>query len=289
VAPAPAGGASDIYARICAQKMSEMLGKPFVVENRVGAAGRIGMEYAARATPDGHVLLLASSAVALARALYPNLPFDPVGDFVPVGLMARTQQIMVVPPSLPVTDLRSFIAYAKARPGQLAYASSGVGNPPHLAAELFRAMAGLDITHVPYGGDTPALVDVMAGRVQVYFGSVAPALPLRADGRIRALAVSGPSRSGAAPDLPTVAEAGLPGYNVSGWFGLLAPRGTPQPVIQQLNAMMLRIMEMPDVRATLARGGADLADPSLPAMEEAIRNSVALFENAVRTAGIKAE
>jgi tripartite-type tricarboxylate transporter receptor subunit TctC len=289
VAPAPAGGASDIYARICAQKMSEMLGKPFVVENRVGAAGRIGMEYAARAAPDGHVLLLASSAVALARALYPNLPFDPVGDFVPVGLMARTQQIMVVPPSLPVTDVRSFIEYAKARPGQLAYASSGVGNPPHLAAELFRAMAGLDITHVPYGGDTPALVDVMAGRVQLYFGSVAPALPLHADGRIRALAVSGPSRSGAAPDLPTVAEAGLPGYNVSGWFGLLAPRGTPQLVIQQLNAMMLRIMAMPDVRSTLARGGADLADPSLPAMEEAIRNSVALFENAVRTAGVKAD
>jgi tripartite-type tricarboxylate transporter receptor subunit TctC len=289
VAPAPAGGASDIYARICAQKMSEMLGKPFVVENRVGAAGRIGMEYAARATPDGYVLLLASSAVALARALYPNLPFDPVGDFVPVGLMARTQQIMVVPSSLPVSNVRSFIEYAKARPGQLAYASSGVGNPPHLAAELFRAMAGLDITHVPYGGDTPALVDVMAGRVQVYFGSVAPALPLHADGRIRALAVSGPSRSGAAPDLPTVAEAGLPGYDVSGWFGLLAPRGTPQPVIQQLNAMMLRIMEMPDVRETLARGGADLADPSLSAMEEAIRSSVALFENAVRTAGVKAE
>lgn len=289
VAPAPAGGASDIYARICAQKMSEMLGRPFVVENRVGAAGRIGMEHAARAAPDGHVLLLASSTVALAKALYPNLPFDPVDGFVPVGMMARTQQIMVVPPNLPVTDVRGFIDYARARPGQLAYASSGVGNPPHLAAELFRAMAGLDITHVPYGGDTPALVDVMAGRVQLYFGSVAPALPLRADGRLRALAVSGPTRSGAAPDLPTVAEAGLPSYNVSGWFGLLAPRGTPEPVVRQINAMMLRIMEMPDVRETITRGGADLADPSLPAMEEAVQASVALFADAVRIAGIKAE
>ena len=289
IAPAPAGGASDIYARICATKMGEMTGKPFVVENRVGAAGRIGMEHAARAAPDGYTLFLGSAAIALTRALYPNLGFDPVADFVPVGMMARTQQMMVVPPDLPVTDVQGFIAYAKARPGQLAYASSGVGNPPHLAAELFRAMTGTEITHVPYGGDTPALVDIMAGRVQLYFGSVAPALPLRAAGKLRALAVSGATRSGAAPDLPTVAEAGLAGYNVSGWFGLLAPRGTPQPIIAQLNAMMIRIMAMEDVRATLLQGGADLADPSLPAMEQAIRDSVVLIGNAVRIAGIRAE
>lgn len=289
IAPAPAGGASDIYARICAQKMGEMMGKPFVVENRVGAAGRIGMEQAARAAPDGHTLFLGSAAIALARALYPNLGFDPVGDFVPVGLMARTQQMMVVPPDLPVSDVQGFIAYARARPGQLAYASSGVGNPPHLAAELFRAMTGTEMTHVPYGGDTPALVDVMAGRVQVYFGSVAPALPLRAAGRLRALAVSGPTRSPAAPELPTIAEAGLPGYNISGWFGLLAPRGTPQPVILQLNAMMIRIMAMEDVQATLLKGGAELGDPSLPAMEAAIRDSVAVIGNAVRIAGIRVE
>lgn len=289
IAPAPAGGASDIYARICAQKMGEMMGKPFVVENRVGAAGRIGMEQAARAAPDGHTLFLGSAAIALARALYPNLGFDPVGDFVPVGLMARTQQMMVVPPDLPVSDVQGFIAYARARPGQLAYASSGVGNPPHLAAELFRAMTGTEMTHVPYGGDTPALVDVMAGRVQVFFGSVAPALPLRAAGRLRALAVSGPTRSPAAPELPTIAEAGLPGYNISGWFGLLAPRGTPQPVILQLNAMMIRIMAMEDVQATLLKGGAELGDPSLPAMEAAIRDSVAVIGNAVRIAGIRVE
>lgn len=289
IAPAPAGGASDIYARICATKMGEMTGKPFVVENRVGAAGRIGMEHAARAAPDGHTLFLGSAAIALVKALYPNLGFDPVADFVPVGMMARTQQMMVVPPDLPVTDVQGFIAYAKARPGQLAYASSGVGNPPHLAAELFRAMTGTEITHVPYGGDTPALVDIMAGRVQLYFGSVAPALPLRAAGKLRALAVSGATRSGAAPDLPTVAEAGLAGYNVSGWFGLLAPRGTPQPIIAQLNTMMIRIMAMEDVRATLLQGGADLADPSLPAMEQAIRDSVVLIGNAVRIAGIRAE
>lgn len=289
IAPAPAGGASDIYARICAQKMGEMTGKPFIVENRVGAAGRIGMEHAARSAADGYTLLLASSAVALARALYPNLGFDPVGDFVPVGMMARTQQMMVTPPDLPIEDVRGFIAYAKARPGEIAYASSGVGNPPHLAAELFRAMSGIEMTHVPYGGDTPALVDIIAGRVQVYFGSVAPALPLRAAGKLRALAVSGPARSGAAPDLPTIAEAGLPGYNVSGWFGVLAPRGTPRPIIEQLNAMMIRIMAMPDVQATLRQGGADLADPGLPAMERAIADSVALFDNAVRVAGVRIE
>ena len=289
VAPAPAGGASDIYARICAQKMSEMTGRPFVVDNRVGAAGRIGMEYAARAAPDGYTLFLGSAAIALVKALYPNLGFDPIADFVPVGMMARTQQIMVVPPDLPVSDVQGFIAYARARPGELAFASSGVGNPPHLAAELFRAMTGTEMTHVPYGGDTPALVDIMAGRVQLYFGSVAPALPLRAAGKLKALAVSGATRSPAAPDLPTVAEAGLPGYNVSGWFGLLAPRGTPRPIIEQLNAMMVRIMAMPDVQATLKQGGADLADPSLPAMEQAIRESVTLIGEAVRIAGIRAE
>ena len=289
VAPAPAGGASDIFARICSQKMGEMLGRPFVVENRVGAAGRIGLEHVARSAPDGYTLLLGSAAIALAKALYPNLGFDPVGDFTPVGLMALTQQLLVVPASLPATNLRELIDYANARRGQLAYASSGVGNPPHLAAELFRAMAGLELTHVPYGGDTPALVDMIAGRVQLYFGSVAPALPHVAAGRLRALAVSGARRSGAAPEVPTMAEAGMPGYNVSGWFGLLAPRGTPTPIITSLNGLLMRIMAMPDVRERLVQGGADPADPSLPAMEAAIRDSTVLIGKAVRIAGIRGE
>lgn len=289
VAPAPAGGASDIYARLCAQKMSEMTGRPFVVENRAGAAGRIGVEYAARAAPDGYTLLLGSSAIALAKTLYNNLGFDPVADFAPVALLTLTQQMMVVPAGLPVANLRGFIEYARARPGQLAYASSGVGNPPHLAAELLRAMTGLEMTHVPYAGDTPAFVDIIAGRVAMYFGSVAPALPHRESGRLKALAVSGPSRARAAPDVPTVAEAGLPGYNVSGWFGLLAPRRTPQPIIQQLNTMMQRIVAMPDVVELLTRGGSDPADASIAAMERAVEASLALFAHAVRVAGIRVE
>jgi len=289
IAPAPAGGASDIYARICAQRMSDMTGRPFVVENRAGAAGRIGLEHVVRSAADGHTLLLGSSAIALAKALYPNLGYDPIGDLTPIALMARTQQIMVVPADLPVTDVRGFIDYAKARPGQLAYASSGVGNPPHLAAELFKAMAGLDMTHVPYAGDTPALVDIIAGRVQMYFGSVAPALPHRAAGRLKALAVSGPTRARSAPDIPTMAEAGLPGYNVSGWFGLLAPRGTPRDVVLRLNGMMTRIMAVDEVRATLERGGADPADPALATMEAAIAESVRLIGDAVRTANIRVD
>ncbi|MBW6400456.1 tripartite tricarboxylate transporter substrate binding protein [Roseomonas sp. HJA6] len=289
VAPAPAGGASDIYARICAQRMSDMTGRPFIVENRAGAAGRIGLENVVRSAPDGYSLLLGSSAIALARALYPNLGYDPVGDLTPIALMARTQQMMVVPAALPVTDVRSFIAYAKARPGELAYASSGVGNPPHLAAELFNAMAGLTMTHVPYGGDTPALIDIIAGRVQMYFGSVAPALPHREAGRVRALAVTGPTRARSAPDVPTMQEAGLPGYNVSGWFGLLAPRGTPREIILRLNEMMTRIMAIEEVRATLERGGADPADPALPVMEQAIVDSTRLIGEAVRIANIRAE
>lgn len=289
VAPAPAGGASDIYARICSQRMSDMTGRPFIVENRAGAAGRIGLENVVRSAPDGYSLLLGSAAIALSKALYPNLGYDPVGDLTPIALMARTQQMMVVPAALPVTDVRSFIDYAKARQSQLAYASSGVGNPPHLAAELFNAMAGLTMTHVPYGGDTPALVDIIAGRVQMYFGSVAPALPHREAGRLRALAVSGPTRARSAPDVPTMAEAGLPGYNVSGWFGLLAPRGTPRDIVLRLNQMMTRIMAIDEVRATLERGGADPADPALPVMEQAIVESTRLIGEAVRIANIRTE
>lgn len=289
VAPAPAGGASDIYARICAQRMGEMTGKPFVVENRAGAAGRIGLENVVRAAPDGYTLLLASSAIALSKALYPNLGYDPIGDLTPIALMARTQQLMVVPATLPVTDLRSFIAYAKARPGELAYASSGVGNPPHLAAALMNAMSGLTMTHVPYGGDTPALIDIIAGRVHMYFGSVAPALPHLESGRLKALAVSGTTRARSAPEIPTMAEAGMPGYNVSGWFGLVAPRGTPRDIILRLNEMMTRIMGLDEVRVTLERGGADPADPALATMEAAIVESTRLISDAVRLAGIRAE
>src|SRR5207237_8638102 len=222
-----AGGASDAYARLAAQRMTALFDRPFIVDNRVGAQGRIGYEHVTKSAPDGYTLVLASSAILIHRVIYPTLPYDPLKDFAAISPMAHTQQLMMVPASLPVTDLKSFIALVKASPKTHNYASSGIGNPPHLAAELLCAMAGLEMTHVPYAGDTPAIVDTLAGRVSMDLGSVAPGVPHVRSGRLRALAVSGPTRSPALPEVPTMAEAGVAGYSLSGWFGLMAPTGTP--------------------------------------------------------------
>jgi tripartite-type tricarboxylate transporter receptor subunit TctC len=287
VVPANAGGASDIYARLLAAKMAPMLGQPVIVDNRVGASGRIGYEYAAKSAPDGYTLIIATSAMLIHRSLYLSLPYDPVRDFAGISLLARNQQLMVVPAALPVTDLRSFIALIKANPKAHNYASSGVGNPPHLAAELLCAMAGIQLTHVPYTGDAPAIVDTLAGRVSVYFGSVAPSLPYVASGRLRALAVTGPSRSAALPNVPTMAEAGLPGYNVSGWFGMLAPAGTPAPVIERLNDVLVKTMAMPDVRHTFLESGIDPGTSSSADFARTIASMAESFKETMRIAGIK--
>src|SRR4051812_25472445 len=255
IVPAPAGGGSDIYGRLLASKLAPILGQPVVVENRAGAAGRIAYEHVAKSKADGYTLIIATSAVLLQKLMYLSLPYDPVKDFAPIARVARNQQILVIPASLPVTDLPSFIALVKAHPHEHNYAHSGVGNPPHLAAELFLAMAGLDMVGVQYSGDSTALVDLLGDRVSMFFGSIAPAVPHVTSRKLRALAVSGPTRSPAVPDVPTMAEAGLPGYAVSGWFGVLAPRGTPRPILEQLNAALVKIMAMPDVQQTFLESG----------------------------------
>ena len=275
VVPAPAGGGSDIYGRVLAAKLAPILGQPVVVENKAGAAGRIAYDYVARSKPDGYTLIIATSAILLQKLMYQSLPYDPVKDFAPIARVARNQQILVIPASVPATDLRSFIALVKAHPGEHNYAHSGVGNPPHLAAELLRAMAGLDMVGVQYTGDATALVDLLAGRVSMFFGSIAPAVPHVTSGRLRALAVSGPTRSPAVPDVPTMTEAGLPGYSVSGWFGLLAPAGTPAPVVQRLNEATVKIMAMPDVQKTFLDSG---IEPGSSSAEEFSRNIDSLLE-----------
>jgi tripartite-type tricarboxylate transporter receptor subunit TctC len=287
VAPANAGGASDIYARLLAAKMGSMLGQPVIVDNRVGASGRIGYEHVAKSPADGYTLIIATSAMLIHRVMYLSLPYDPVKDFAAISLVGRNQQLMVVPASLPVTDLRGFIALVKASPKVHNYASSGLGNPPHLAAELLCAMAGLEMTHIPYTGDAPAIVDTLAGRVSVYLGSVAPSVPHVLSGKLRALAVTGPARSTALPGVPTMAEAGLPGYNVSGWFGMLAPAGTPAPVVERLNDAVVNAMAMPDVRATFLESGVEPGSSSAAEFARTIASMAESFRETMRVAGIK--
>jgi tripartite-type tricarboxylate transporter receptor subunit TctC len=289
VVPANAGGASDIYARLLASKLSPILGRPFVVDNRVGASGRIGYEHAAKSAPDGYTLIIATSAMLLHRAMYLSLPYDPVEDFVPISLIARNQQLMVIPAALPANDLRSFIALVKASPSTHNFASSGVGNPPHLAAELLCAMAGLQMTHIPYSGDAPAIVDLLAGRVSMYLGSVAPAAPHVHSGKLRAIAVTGPARSPAFPNVPTMVEAGLPGYNVSGWFGILAPRGTPPAVVARLNEAIVQVMAMPEVRHTISDSGIEPVSSSAADFAREIPTGLASYREIMRIAGIKPE
>jgi len=286
VAPAPAGGASDIYARLIASKISPMLGRPVVVDNRVGAAGRIGYEHVAKSAPDGYTLVLATAAILLQRAMYLSLPYDPAKDFAPISPVARTQQLMVVPASLPVTDLRSFIALVKASPGVHNYASSGIGNPPHLAAELFSAMAGVQMTHIPLGGDAPAIVELLGGRVSVYLGSVAPLTPHVKSGKFRALAVSGTTRSPSLPEVPTMAEAGLPGYSVSGWFGVMGVAGTPQPILDRLNDSVVKAVAMPDVRERLLETGGEPYSSSIAEFRKLIVENLDMYKATMKRAGI---
>jgi tripartite-type tricarboxylate transporter receptor subunit TctC len=287
VAPAPPGGSSDLYARLVASKISPMLGRPVIVDNRAGAAGRIGYEHVVKSPADGYTLVLASAAILLQHAMYLSLPYDPVKDFAPISPIVRTQQLMVTPVSLPATDLRSFIALMKSNPNAHNYASSGIGNPPHLAGELLLAMAGIQMVHIPLGGDGPAITELLAGRVSAYLGSVSPLTPLVKSGRLRALAVSGPTRAPSLPDVPTMAEAGLPGYNVSGWFGVLAPAGTPAPIVERLNDAVVKTVAMQDVRERLLESGAEPISASSAEFAQMIASGADSYKETMKRAGIK--
>jgi tripartite-type tricarboxylate transporter receptor subunit TctC len=263
VAYTPAG-TTDILARALGQKFTEAWSQPVIVDNRPGANGTIGTELAAKAPADGYTLLMATAAThAINPTLYPQLRYDAVKDFAPISLVATVPNIVVVHPSLPVKNVQELIAYAKANPGKLAHGSPGIGSTGHLSAELFKTMTGIRMTHVAYKGSAPTLQDLMSGQVQVVIDNIPPYLPQVKAGKIRALAVTPAKRSPAAPELPTVDEAGVKGYEASTWFGLFAPAGTPREIVAKIAAETRRILALPEVRDRLLGLGAQPA-PSTP-------------------------
>ena len=258
IIPFPPGGTTDILGRVAAQKLGEALGQQVVPDNRPGAAGNIGTELVAKAPPDGYMLLTApGSTLTIHPSLYPKLPFDPLKDFTPVTILGIVPNALVVHPSLPVRNVKELIALAKSRPGQLNYASTGAGQSTHLSMELFKTMAAVKITHVPYKGSAPAVTDLLGGHVSLMFDNMPSALPHVKANKIRALAVSTLKRSPVAPDIPTVAESGLPGFEVSVWFAVLAPAGTPRPVVDRLNQVLVKALQSSDVRERLSSQGAE--------------------------------
>ncbi len=261
IVPYPPGGPTDLLARVLAQRLGEDLPQPFVVENRTGAAGAIGSEAAARAAPDGATFLVNASAHVIVPHLQ-RLPYDPLADFEPVTAIAAVPLMLVVTNGLPVHSVQELIAYARANPGRLSYASSSQGGAPHLAGELFKRMAGVDMLHVPYRGSGHALPDLIAGNVQVMFDSMSSSAAVVRDGRLRALAVTTAQRQPAFPDLPTMAEAGLPGYEIATWYGIWAPGGTPPEIVLAMQRAVALAVQAPEVRERLAALGAQpLADP----------------------------
>jgi len=265
VVPYSAGGGNDVMARIVAEKMSKSLGQQIVIENKGGAGGSIATRQVAKAAPDGYTLGLGGTGtLAINPTLYPNVGYDPRRDFAPVGLIATSALVVLVHPGIEAKSIAELIALAKREPGRLNYASAGSGSGIHLGSELLAQMAGIKLTHIPYKGSSPALTDLLGGHVAIYLSSLPPAIALVREGKVRALAVTGPARSPVFPDLPTVAEAALPGYEAVLHYGIVAPAGTPQPIIHKLNAAMRAALAEPDVRARIVADGAEPL-PTTPA------------------------
>jgi tripartite-type tricarboxylate transporter receptor subunit TctC len=286
----PPGGGTDIVGRTIAQKLGETLGQSVVVENRGGASGNIGTEIAARAAPDGYTVLMGNVAPnAINVSLFKNLPFDPVADFAPVSLVASTPNILVVHPSTPARTVKEVVALARSRPGTLNFASAGVGSSSHLAGELFRILAGADIVHVPYKGAGPAMVDVLSGQVQLYFATMPAAMPHVKSGKLVPIAVTSLKRSQALPDVPTIAESGVPGYEASTWYGLLAPAHSPDAAIARLHESVVKILGDAALRAKLADQGFEPVGDSPKEFAAYIRSEIAKWGKVIRDAGIRAE
>jgi tripartite-type tricarboxylate transporter receptor subunit TctC len=290
VVPYAAGGGNDVIARIVAERMSAGLGQPIVIENRSGAGGTIATRQVARAEPDGYTLLIATSSLAINPSLYPNIGYDPRKDFAPVGLIASSSNVVLVHPSMPAKSIAELIALAKRQDGKLTFASTGTGSSVHLAAELFAGMAGVKITHVPYKGSGPALNDLIGGHVSMMFSTMASAAGLVKDGsKVRALAVTGATRSQLFQDLPTVAEAGLPGYEAVLHYGIVAPAGTPRPLVEKLNAALNAALASDEVKRRLTVEGAEALPMSPDDYATDIAKEEAKWSEIIRKSGMKGE
>jgi len=289
IVPYPPGGGTDIVARVITEPLGQALGQPIVIDNRGGAAGNVGTEAAARATPDGYTMLFTLSSHTINPKLYAKLPFDVERDFVPIGLAANIPQILVANPSLPVNNVQELIAYAKANPGKLNFASVGTGSPGHIAGELFKLKTGVDIVHVPYKGGGPAVTDTLGGQVQLLFVSMPAAWQFVKAGRLKAFAVTSDKRSVVAPDIPTLAEAGVPDCVVNSWYGALVPAKTPPAAVAKLAAALAKVVQSSDVKERLLLQGAEATTSTPQEFDALIRDELAKWDYVIRAAKIKPE
>lgn len=290
IAPFPPGGASDVLCRLLGQKLSESLAQPVLVENRAGASGNIGHEYAARQPADGYTLILSNNAaLAINPHLYKRMGFDPQGDFTPISMVASAGQVLVVHPSVPATSVKELIALAKARPGQLHFGSGGKGIPSHVAGENFKVAAGVNIVHVPYKGTVQAVGDLVGGQLQLVFSDMVPAMPHIRAGKLRPLAVTVPQRSAALPDVPTMDEAGLAGFRSVVWWAVLVPRGTPADIVARLNAEFGRVVKLADVQERYASLGVTTEHSTPQQVTERTRSDLREYAAILKAAGVEAE
>ena len=289
IVPYPPAGGTDIVARTISEPLSKELGQPIIVDNRGGAAGNIGTDLAAKSAPDGYTLLFTLSSHTINPKLYDTLPFDVEKDFIPVSLAAFIPQILVAHPSLPANNIKELIALAKSQPGKLNYASVGTGSPAHIAGELFKLKTGVDMVHVPYKGGGPAVTATLGGQVQLAFVSMPAALQFVKAGRLKALAVTSDKRSAAAPDVPTIAESGVPDCVVNSWYGALVPAKTSPAVVSKLQATFAKVLQMPEVKERLFAQGAEATFSTSAEFERLIRDELKQWEFVIREARIKPE
>ena len=290
VVPFPAGGSLDVVARAIGQKLTDAWGQPVVIDNRPGAGGNIGADLVAKAAPDGYTILEgALSTHAVNVSLYSKMPYDPVRDFVPITLVAVTPNVLVVNPSVPVNSVKDLIAYAKANPGKLSFGSGSNGSAGHLAGELFKTEAGVDMVHVPYKGAAPAMQDLLSGQIQLMFDNLANSMQYVRAGKLKALAVTTAHRSTLVPELPTLSEAGLPGFDISTWWGFMAPAGTSKEIVAKWNAEVSRILATPEMKAFFAQQGAEPSPTSPEAFGAMIKSEITKYAKIVKDSGAKVD
>jgi tripartite-type tricarboxylate transporter receptor subunit TctC len=290
VVPYPAGGPLDTVARLLGQKVSESVKQPVVVENKPGAGGNIGADAVAKSPPDGYTILMGAVAThAINPTLYANMPYDAVKDFAPITQVASTPNVLVVNPSVPASNVKEFVAYAKAHPGELNFGSGSTGSAGHLAGELFDATAGVKMVHVPYKGAGPAMQDLIGGQIQLMFDNLASSLGQIRAGKVKALAVTTAKRSSLAPELPTIAESGLPGFDISTWFGVFAPAGTPPAIVKRLNNEFVKALAAPDVRETMLKLGAEPVGNTPGEFAAYIRSEAQKYAKVIKASGAKVD